>query len=130
VRETIHDLPARLDADERSDGEAALVADAIGFDYRGLGRSARHLTDRLDPDGTLRDAAHQHATRSATLTVRRDGSGFLQARLPADVTEKLRCVLEPLAAPTRRPHRARHPPPRSPDGRRPPRRHHPGPRCR
>ena len=115
VRETIQDLPARLDAQDRTHGETALVADAIALDYRGLGRAARHLADRLDPDGTLRDAEHHQATRTATLTVRRDGTGFLQARLPAEVTEKLRCVLEPLAAP--RPVDANGPDTRSPGAR-------------
>ncbi len=79
--------------------ETTLVDEARRRHPDSLKQAAQALTDRLDPDGTLADERDHVRRRDVSVTRCRDGSGHVDGRLTAALTEKLLAVLDPLAAP-------------------------------
>ncbi len=79
--------------------ERFLVEQARQFDPATLATIARRVSDTLDPDGTLKDYAYRRRHRYLDLHPRPDGSAHLEGDLDAECAEKLRTVLDTLAAP-------------------------------
>ena len=99
VVHAVDKLPPPIKAEHGAGVEHRLVDEATRFDPETLAKLARHIGDRLDPDGTLADDAEHQRRRTATLVANRDGSGELRAHLTPSVFAHWQAVLDPLACP-------------------------------
>jgi hypothetical protein len=86
--------PAEVEA-----GEQILVEAAQGLGPSDLRQVAQKVVDAIDPDGTLPDEQVQQDRRFFRLRRTADGSFRGEFRLTPQAGEKLRTVLDPLAAP-------------------------------
>ena len=116
ITETVHALPAAVQAEHGPAIEERLVHEAASFDPTQLAGLARRITATLDPDGILTTERDHQRRRGATLRANRDGSGELSAHLTPAALAVWQAVLDPLAAPA--PSNDDEPDPRSPAQRR------------
>jgi hypothetical protein len=86
--------PADVDA-----GERLLVDAALAMGPEDLRQIAMQLVDAIDPDGTVPDDEHQQARRFLLFKPAKDGSFRGEFRLTPQVGQKLKAVLDSLAAP-------------------------------
>ncbi|MDQ6938151.1 MAG: HNH endonuclease, partial [Actinomycetota bacterium] len=100
ITQAVGNLPAVVQFRHAEAVEAFLVEQAPGFDACALAGIARRLSDTLDPDGTLTEAADHHRRRQVRLRARPDGSGELSGHLTASCLAHLQAILDPLAAPS------------------------------
>ncbi len=99
IIDTIEHLPDGVRVAHEETVEQVLVEQARQFDPATLATIARRISDTLDPDGTLKDYAYRRRHRYLDLHPRPDGSAHLEGDLDAECAEKLRTVLDTLAAP-------------------------------
>jgi hypothetical protein len=78
--------------------DAALATVAAGQTFRALTEAVHHYLARLDPDGPEPDPVEQ---RSLTITTHPDGTVSIRAELDAVGGEKVKAVIEPMAATSR-----------------------------
>jgi hypothetical protein len=79
--------------------EAAFLAEAHDSDPAVLARRARYVTERLDPDGVLRDHDYRQRHRDLGMHTRPDGSACVSIEASAELAEYLDVVFDALAAP-------------------------------
>lgn len=99
VIEAIEHLPAAVREAEGEQLEAQLVGYAEQFDPHQLARLARRMSDCLNPDGTLTDAAERERERDLTVHQRPDGSATLSGALTAEAAELLLTHFDAFAQP-------------------------------
>lgn len=117
ITSMIERLPdAVLDEPRVADCERFLVEQARIFEPRTLAHIARRLSDTLDPDGTLADAAHRERHRELSVHQRADGSARVDGELTPLCAEALLTCLDATAKPN--PAQDGTPDPRSPAQRR------------
>ena len=99
ITTTIRALPAQVreESFEQVEPELADYARRFGLDQFRL--LARHLSDVLDPDGTLRDAKYRERQRALIVKQRPDGSVAGSFEGTAEFGETLLSVLDKVAAP-------------------------------
>ena len=79
--------------------ESFLTEQAHHLDPRTLALVARRLSDTLDPDGTLTDAAQRDRQRGLSIYQRADGSARVDGELTPLCAEALLTCLDPFAKP-------------------------------
>jgi hypothetical protein len=109
ISDAMHRLPSDIATrDLKAQVDATLAEQATTFDPPTLRRLGHHVLDTIDPDladrvleKQLRDEeSRAQKDRFLRLTLDKDtGTWRLVARLPGDVGEKLKTVLDPLSAP-------------------------------
>jgi hypothetical protein len=99
ITKAITDLPSPVRDEKFDDLEEFLVDQSRQFSPDELAKITRHLTDVLDPDGTLRDSAYRHRQRDLTIRRRPDGSAHGTFELTAQAAEALLSILDATAAP-------------------------------
>ena len=99
ITSCIEGLPSAVDADTRADCERFLAEQARVFEPRTLRQLARRISDHLDPDGTLIEAAQRERQRGLTVQQRPDGSARVDGELTALCAEALLTCLDSLAKP-------------------------------
>ncbi|WP_197029106.1 DUF222 domain-containing protein [Blastococcus sp. URHD0036] len=81
-----------------SEVDAALATVAAGQTFRKLTEAVHHYLAQLDPDGPEPDPTHE---RSLTITTHPDGTVTIHVELDAVAGEKVKAVIEPMAATSR-----------------------------
>jgi hypothetical protein len=99
ITTTIEALPDEVADTHGELLEAAFVAEARELDPVLLARRARHVLERLDPDGVLHDTAHRNRSRDLSVRTRPDGSARVEIEASAELAELFDVVFDSLAAP-------------------------------
>ena len=104
IARAVDDLPSALPPATRDEGESLLLQHAEALDPAQLGRAARHLACRLDPDGVARDE-HEVVERSGiTFASTMYGAGIARGDLDAESLALICGAIEPLSGPVTNAH--------------------------